>query len=105
MKSDKSYKKFQFLYEIIYPLIGLTSLYCWDGPIELKILLTLITLRVCYSWSEMAALEKGFVKLFSQRDKNSGPEPETYSWAEFLGLLFQMSVTVLVSFLLAWAFY
>lgn len=103
MNSEKSYKKFQFLYEIIYPILGLTALYCWEVAIELKIVLTIIILRVCYSWSEMAALEKGFVKLFSQRDKTSSVEPEIYSWAALLGLLFQMSATIIVSLIFAWA--
>ncbi|UYG09314.1 hypothetical protein [Halomonas sp. M4R1S46] len=110
MKSEKSYKKFQVLYEFILPFIGLTALYRWEGSAEIKVVLTLVVIRSCYSWSEMAALEKGFVylsqKTFNRPDDQvvtpDLEEPEINSWAEFIGLVFQLFVTIALSLGVAW---
>ncbi|MFP3983091.1 MAG: hypothetical protein ACLFV2_05295 [Desulfurivibrionaceae bacterium] len=110
MKSEKSYRKFQKFYEILIPVIGLSALYAWDGAVELKIVLTIILLRTCYSWSERAALEKGAVDRFKQlriklenaaMESTDNEEPEGVSWVEFIGLFFQIAVTILIALLIS----
>lgn len=112
MFSQKSYLKFQKLYELVFPIAGMTCLFHWDGTTEIKIVLAIILLRVCYSWSEMVALEQNinlkFQNASSQSAKGENQAAfktrynEADSWACFIGLLLQIIATVIVSFILSW---
>ena len=108
MNSKKSYNKFKSFYEILLSVIGLSALYYWSGDIEVKIVLTIILLRVCYNWSELAELEKSIHHISHMLQKESQSEsttkessgyvePEIFSWAAFIGLLLQIIVTIGIS--------
>jgi hypothetical protein len=114
MHSEQSYLKFQKLYDIVLPVAGMTCLFHWDGATEIKIVLAIILLRVCYGWSEMAALEQGTNRHFRNASnqsaeganqaafQNEDNATETDSWACFIGLLLQITMTLVVSLMLAW---
>ena len=110
MNSLKSYLKFQKFYEFVLPIIGLSSLFAWDGDIKLKIPLAIILYRSCFNWSELAALEKGAqerhstIRSLLDSEEKKGVdvfESKASSWASMIGLLIQILVTIGVSALIA----
>lgn len=110
MNSPKSYAKFQKLYEVVLPIIGLSSLFAWDGDIKIKIPIAIILYRSCVIWSELAVLERRIqgreLKDRSLNNEGGLPEANVYetegsSWASMIGLLLQILITVAISALIA----
>jgi hypothetical protein len=111
MKSDKSYNKFQKFHEIVLPVIGLSALFYWDGDIEIKIVLTIILMRVCFNWSELAELKRGFNYHFKELSERTSIEVKdmerplgdgdvdsaAFSWGQIIGEILQIVVTIAAS--------
>ena len=55
---SKMADRFQHFYETGFLIIGFAACFSWEGAIELKVILSLILIRVCFSWGELSAIEK-----------------------------------------------
>lgn len=63
-------------------LVGFIALFWWDsGPIALRVVLGLILVRACFSWSETAVLEKQIASMTLENQKRH---------AILQGLLFEL---------------
>lgn len=69
---SKMSDRFQQFYETGFLIVGFAACFSWNGAVELKVILCLILIRVCFSWGEISAIEKQILSLKYDVLKSTG---------------------------------